>query len=115
MVLMKEFCLLRRCPGLPSLSEIKRTYEELVIKYGAGVIEKQLLTLFDSTIAQTHKRQAILFFLDGHRANYVAKLEGVTRLSVRRSLAKSMRDLLVAVEKTEETSTSRSLVRAASA
>jgi len=98
-----EFYLLRRCSGLPSVSELKLAHDELVASYGPDVVKRHLEKL-EAVSDPSLSRKWILFFDDGQPINYIAKLEGVSPSSVKRSLAKAMKELTdqVAKEETDE-------------
>ena len=99
-----EFYILRRCPGLPSVSELKLAYEKLVASYGSDVVSQQIEKLVEAMSDPSLSRKWILFFSDSHPISYIAKLEGVSPSSVKRSLAKAMKELTdqVAKEETDE-------------
>jgi len=99
-----EFCLLRRCPRLPGVGEIKRAHQKLVAEYGSDLVKQHLRVLADSTSDPRLCRRLVLFFFDAHPVSYIAKLERASFLSVKRSLVYAMKDVAekVAVVPEEE-------------
>jgi len=71
-----------------------------VASYGPDVVKRHLEKL-EAVSDPSLSRKWILFFDDGQPINYIAKLEGVSPSSVKRSLAKAMKELTDQVAKEE--------------
>lgn len=89
----EEYCVLRRCPSLPHLKEVRRKYNDLVKEHGQEMVHSCLKSLGG------HEGCWLAIFLRGKSVRFISKDASRSRLFVKKRLLEAMVDLVGLLER----------------